>query len=211
MLVYRCNQYRIEAIIMTKRHIQNSEPLKTKKQINRVRNLIQTSTDYPLRNRLLFDIGINNGIRTIDILALSVSDVVDDKGNPKSETTIIESKTGKKRTVRFNADIQAEVKNYLDKRVFKSEWLFPSTKQRDKHLSTQAIYRMFKRISDGEPSLKGLTAHSMRRTFGYHFYKRTHDIVTLMKIFNHSSQAITLRYIGVEKEDIDKELAGFKL
>ena len=196
---------------MTKRHIQNSEPLKTKKQINRVRNLIQTSTDYPLRNRLLFDIGINNGIRTIDILALSVSDVVDDKGNPKSETTIIESKTGKKRTVRFNADIQAEVKNYLDKRVFKSEWLFPSTKQRDKHLSTQAIYRMFKRISDGEPSLKGLTAHSMRRTFGYHFYKRTHDIVTLMKIFNHSSQAITLRYIGVEKEDIDKELAGFKL
>lgn len=196
---------------MAKRHIQNSEPLKTKKQINRVRNLIQTSTDYPLRNRLLFDIGINNGIRTIDILALTVSDVVDSKGYPKSETTIIESKTGKTRTVRFNKDIQAEIKTYLAKRPFKSEWLFPSTKQRNKHLTTQAVYRMFKRISDGEPSLKGLTAHSMRRTFGYHFYKRTHDIVTLMKIFNHSSQAITLRYIGVEKEDIDKELAGFKL
>lgn len=196
---------------MAKKHIQTSEPLKTKKQIKLVRSLIQTSTDYPLRNRLLFDIGINNGIRTIDILSLAVSDVVDSKGNPKSETTIVESKTGKTRTVRFNADIQAEVRNYLDKRVFKSDWLFPSTKQRDKHLTTQAVYRMFKRISDGEPSLKGLTAHSMRRTFGYHFYQKTHDIVTLMKIFNHSSQAITLRYIGVEKEDIDKELAGFKL
>ncbi len=196
---------------MAKKHIQTSEPLKTKKQINLVRSLIQTSTDYPLRNRLLFDIGINNGIRTIDILALTVDDVVDSKGYPKSETTIVESKTGKTRTVRFNADIQAEVRNYLDKRVFKSDWLFPSTKQRDKHLTTQAVYRMFKRISDGEPTLKGLTAHSMRRTFGYHFYQKTHDIVTLMKIFNHSSQAITLRYIGVEKEDIDKELAGFKL
>lgn len=196
---------------MAKKHIQDSEPLKTKKQINLVRSLIQTSTDYPLRNRLLFDIGINNGIRTIDILSLAVSDVVDQNGNPKSETTIVESKTGKTRTVRFNKDIQAEVRNYLDKRVFNSEWLFPSTKQRDKHLTTQAVYRMFKRISDGEPSLKGLTAHSMRRTFGYHFYQKTHDIVTLMKIFNHSSQAITLRYIGVEKEDIDKELAGFKL
>lgn len=196
---------------MTKKHIQVSEPLKTKKQINRVRNLIQTSTDYPLRNHLLFDIGINNGIRTIDILSLAVSDVVDTKGNPKSETTIVESKTGKKRVVRFNADIQEEVKTYLDKRPFKSEWLFPSTKQRNKHLTTQAVYRMFKRISDGEPSLKGLTAHSMRRTFGYHFYQKTHDIVTLMKIFNHSSQAITLRYIGVEKEDIDKELAHFEL
>lgn len=196
---------------MAKKHIQTSEPLKTKKQIKLVRSLIQTSTDYPLRNRLLFDIGINNGIRTIDILALSVSDVVDSKGNPKSETTIVESKTGKTRTVRFNKDIQAEIKNYLDKRQFKSEWLFPSTKQRNKHLTTQAVYRMFKRISGSEPSLKGLTAHSMRRTFGYHFYQKTHDIVTLMKIFNHSSQAITLRYIGVEKEDIDKELAGFKL
>ena len=196
---------------MTKRHIQTSEPLRTMKQIKLVRSLIQTSTDYPLRNRLLFDIGINNGIRTIDILSLAVSDVVDQNGNPKSETTIIESKTGKTRTVRFNKDIQAEIKTYLAKRMFKSDWLFPSTKQRDKHLSTQAIYRMFKRISDGEPSLPGLTAHSMRRTFGYHFYKRTHDIVPLMKLFNHSSQAITLRYIGIEKEDMDKELANFKL
>ena len=196
---------------MNKRHIQTSEPLRTMKQINLVRSLIDTSTDYPLRNQLLFDIGINNGIRTIDILALTVDDVVDQNGNPKSETAIIESKTGKKRTVRFNKDIQSEIKNYLDKRPFKSNWLFPSTKQRDKHLSTQAIYRMFKRISDNQPSLKGLTAHSMRRTFGYHFYKRTHDIVPLMKLFNHSSQAITLRYIGIEKEDIDKELAGFKL
>ena len=196
---------------MNKRHIQTSEPLRTMKQINLVRSLIETSTDYPLRNRLLFDIGINNGIRTIDILALSVDDVLDQNGNPKLETTIVESKTGKPRTLRFKPKIQAEIKNYLDKRVFKSDWLFPSTKQRDKHLSTQAIYRMFKRISDGEPSLKGLTAHSMRRTFGYQFYKRTHDIVPLMKLFNHSSQAITLRYIGITKEDMDKELADFEL
>lgn len=196
---------------MVKRHIQHSEPLRTMKQINLVRSLIQTSTDYPLRNRLLFDVGINNGIRTIDLLSLKVSDVVDSKGNSKSETTIIESKTGKPRTLRFKPKLQAEIKTYLDKRVFKSEWLFPSTKQRDKHLSTQAIYRMFKRISDGEPSLKGLTAHSMRRTFGYQFYKRNHDIVPLMKLFNHSSQAITLRYIGIEKDDMDKELANFEL
>lgn len=196
---------------MTKRHIQHSEPLRSMKQINLVRSLIETSTDYPLRNRLLFDIGINNGIRTIDLLALKVSDVVDQNVNPKSETTIIESKTGKKRTLRFKPKLQAEINNYLDKRVFKSDWLFPSTKQRDKHLTTQAIYRMFKRISDSQPSLKGLTTHSMRRTFGYMFYKKYPDIVTLMKLFNHSSQAITLRYIGIEKEDMDKELANFEL
>ncbi|BDP82253.1 hypothetical protein EfmAA290_29290 (plasmid) [Enterococcus faecium] len=39
--------------------------------------------------------------------------------------------------------------------------------------------------------------HTLRKTFGYHYYKKTRDIATLMFIFNHSSQAITKRYIGI--------------
>lgn len=189
-----------------RRRAPKSEPLRTPYEINRVRNLMKYKTKEPLRNRLIFDIGINNGLRTIDILHLKTEDVLG-----KSQIRIKETKTGKMRSVRFNKDIQAEIKEYVDKRGFNSEWLFPSYKDHRKPISTQAVYRMFRRISQGEPDLEGLTAHSMRRTFGYHFYKKTHDIATLMKIFNHSSQSITLRYIGIEKEDIDDELAGFKL
>ena len=192
---------------MTKqRRVPKSEPLRKTEEINWVRHLMKTKTKEPLRNRLIFDIGINNGLRTIDILHLKTEDVLG-----KSQIRIKETKTGKMRSVRFNKDIQAEIKEYVDKRGFNSEWLFPSYKDHRKPISTQAVYRMFRRISQGEPDLEGLTAHSMRRTFGYHFYKKTHDIATLMKIFNHSSQSITLRYIGIEKEDIDDELADFKL
>lgn len=192
---------------MTKpRRAPKSEPLRKSGEINLVRNLMECKTKEPLRNRLIFDIGINNGLRTIDILHLKTDDVLG-----KNQIRIKETKTGKMRTVRFNRDIQAEIKEYVDQRQFNSEWLFPSYKDHRKPISTQAVYRMFRRISQGVPGLEGLTAHSMRRTFGYHFYKKTHDIATLMKIFNHSSQAITLRYIGIEKEDIDDELADFKL
>lgn len=192
---------------MTKqRRVPKSEPLRKSGEINLVRNLMECKTKEPLRNRLIFDIGINNGLRTIDILHLKTDDVLG-----KNQIRIKETKTGKMRTVRFNGDIQAEIKEYVDHRQFNSEWLFPSYKDHRKPISTQAVYRMFRRISQGVPGLEGLTAHSMRRTFGYHFYKKTHDIATLMKIFNHSSQSITLRYIGIEKEDIDDELADFKL
>ena len=44
----------------------------------------------------------------------------------------------------------------------------------------------------------------MRKTFGYHYYKKTKDIALLQNIFNHSSSAITLRYIGITDDLLDK-------
>ena len=51
----------------------------------------------------------------------------------------------------------------------------------------------------------------MRKTFGYHHYKQYKDVVILQKIFNHSSQSITLRYIGIEQDDIDMSYQNFEL
>ncbi|MDW3030872.1 integrase, partial [Enterococcus faecium] len=44
-----------------------------------------------------------------------------------------------------------------------------------------------------------------------HYYKKTRDIATLMFIFNHSSQSITKRYIGITEDEIGASLKGFKL
>ena len=45
-----------------------------------------------------------------------------------------------------------------------------------------------------------IAAHGLRKTFGYWHYKYNKDIRILMDIFNHSSEDITLRYIGVTDE-----------
>ena len=42
--------------------------------------------------------------------------------------------------------------------------------------------------------------HSLRKTFGYRYYKTTGDLDTLQRIFNHSSSLITMRYIGLDAE-----------
>ena len=51
----------------------------------------------------------------------------------------------------------------------------------------------------------------MRKTFGYHHYKQFKDVVILQKIFNHSSPQITLRYIGIEQDQIDYSYSNFIL
>lgn len=186
-----------------------SEPLKTKYQIKQVRDLIENYTREPLRNLIIFNIGINNGIRTGDIVKLKIKDVYN-----KDYARIRESKTGKTRDIRLNvAGVKEDIIKYVgSKKWGDDDYLFVSHKDPKSPISTTAVYRIFKRlnaVSGGQ--LPHFTAHSMRRTFGYMYYKNTHDIATLMQIFNHSSQAITMRYIGMDREELKKNLKDFVL
>ena len=45
--------------------------------------------------------------------------------------------------------------------------------------------------------------HTLRKTFGYHAYNNGYDITLIQKLFNHSTPAITLRYIGITQEELD--------
>ena len=49
----------------------------------------------------------------------------------------------------------------------------------------------------------------MRKTFGYHFYLQTKDIVLLMRILNHHDQSKALRYIGIEQSTINDAMKKF--
>lgn len=53
--------------------------------------------------------------------------------------------------------------------------------------------------------------HTMRKTFGYFYYRKTKDLVFLQEIFNHSAPIITKRYIGLIQEEIDESLEDFYL
>lgn len=197
-------------VIMTRKgEKENSKPLTSTRQVNEVASLLRDHTKDGLRNELLFTIGINNGIRTKDIVNLKVKQVLGHES-----VVITESKTKKDQILNFNSRVQRLLREYLKERNTKSitsVWLFPNYKNHRDHITTQAVYRMFKRVSEYSPKINGLTAHTMRRTYGYLYYKKTRDIVTLMKMFNHSSQAITLRYIGVSKEEIEEARKNFEI
>ncbi|MEK3679839.1 site-specific integrase, partial [Lactobacillus crispatus] len=44
-------------------------------------------------------------------------------------------------------------------------------------------------------------SHSMRKTGAFMVYQQTnHNTALVMKMLNHSSEAMTLRYLGLEQE-----------
>jgi len=45
----------------------------------------------------------------------------------------------------------------------------------------------------------------MHKTRGYHLYKNTKDIARVMNMLRHSSEGVTLRYIGIIQDDVDKD------
>ncbi len=63
----------------------------------------------------------------------------------------------------------------------------------------------------GKIGLKEIGTHTLRKTFGYHFYKETKDVALLQNIFNHSAPSVTLRYIGINQDIIDKAIDNFSL
>jgi len=44
----------------------------------------------------------------------------------------------------------------------------------------------------------------MRKTSGYAMHKAERSIESITKVLNHSSPAVTMRYIGLVQQDIDE-------
>ena len=74
---------------------------------------------------------------------------------------------------------------------------FPS---RNVPLSREQAYRVL-RAAGHAVGLSTIGAQTMRKTFAWHYYKRTGDIYYLQNLLNHSSPSITYRYIG-EKPNV---------
>ena len=167
---------------------------------------VKDIADY-LRNRdekyyIMYMIGIYSGLRVSDILKLRVRDV---KG--KKEIRLREKKTGKERIFPINRELGTALSTYcLDKKDY--EYIVPSARAAGKAVSREYAYRVIHEAGEAF-GLDNLGTHTMRKTFGYHFYLQTKDVVLLMRIFNHAHQSETLRYIGIEQTSINAAMRKF--
>ena len=96
-----------------------------------------------------------------------------------------------------------------DEYVFPSRQKDPETHQR-RPITRQRAYQIINGIARQAGIQERIGCHTLRKTFGYRYYKATDDIVSLQRILCHSSSRETLLYIGVIQEEIDNSLRGFK-
>lgn len=175
--------------------IRDPEVIKGIKEYLRVRSM---------RNYLFFCLGIYSGLRVSDLLTLKVGMV---RG---THVTIREKKTKKVKKFLIHPTIREDLDKYIARKK-DDEYLFKSRQRKKKsRLKGQPIDRStaYKILNDAAKQfgLVDIGTHTMRKTFGYHLYMQNpQNLALLMKMFNHTSEATTLMYIGVTQEMMDDE------
>ena len=132
---------------------------------------------------------------------------MNDDGTFKDKIAIDEEKTDKTRYFKLNDSAKESIKIYLDslKSYDMNDYLFRSRKGNEA-LRVDSTHKLIKNTLR-DLGIKGnFGTHTLRKTWAYHTYMNNSSnsriLATLQKALNHSSQDVTLRYIGIEQEEI---------
>ena len=175
------------------------EPIRNKKTLNKIKEILSENQ----RDFLIFTVGTNCGLRISDILSLNVKDVKD-----KSYIDITEKKTKKTKKIPVNETLKSLIEDFIKNRN-ENEPLFLS--YLNNRMERTQCYRIINKACKKAGVNYKIGTHTLRKTFGYHHYKKFKDVAILQKIFNHSAPGITLRYLGIDQDTIDKSYKNFML
>ncbi|MDD3840240.1 MAG: tyrosine-type recombinase/integrase [Clostridia bacterium] len=176
------------------------EPVREKKKIDEIYKCLKR---YNPKYALIFKFGINTGLRISDILPIQIKDVLDEDFKFREYLVIKEKKTGKEKKIKINQLLRRCIYNYCTEQDLQYDsYLFES--QKGGHLGRIQVYRVLKNAAT-QVGVENFGTHSLRKTWGYWTYKLSkYNIGLIMDTFNHSSQSITLRYIGINQDEKDE-------
>lgn len=159
---------------------------------------------------LIFVVGLNTSLRVSDFTRFRVRDL---RGREYAQ--IDAKKTGKEARILINPAARKEINRLLAGRNA-DEWAFQS-REKDKRTSAhkpitrQRVYQIINYVARKAGIQERIGCHTLRKSFGFHYYKMTGDVVSLQRILGHSNRRDTLVYIGVIQDEIDESLRKFKL
>lgn len=136
----------------------------------------------------------NLGLRISDILKLRLSDIV--KDGDRYRLSIIEQKTGKERVFTVPLALYQFIRCYCaDHDISADEIIFPITER--------AVQKQLKLVCDYLGYDK-ISTHSFRKYYATEIYKNNgYNIALVQQLLQHSSTAITQRYIGIQQKQIE--------
>lgn len=175
------------------------------------------------RNKLLFIVGINIGIRASDLRTLKWSFFF----NKQKDGTLkfndfykIQPKKTKKHgkfvKLFFNETIKKIISIYIEEYPIGDldEYLFFSRKGNNP-ISVNSMYHIIKDVAVEAGIEQNVGSHSLRKTFGYWVWHNAKDkekmLVILSQIYNHSDVSTTRKYIGLTNDEMEDTFNSLNL
>jgi integrase len=184
--------------------MEKVEPIRTEKKIKDLKKYLLGSGN--MRNYALIVLGLNTALRISDILALTWGDVYDfEEKTFKTHVNIKEQKTGKDKNFLLNKNALEGLLKYKRQlgHVSTPDFIFVSRNGENKPITRYMAIRIIKTSCAAVGIKENVGCHSLRKTFGYHSWKKGVPVAVLMELFNHSNQAVTKLYLGISQDDLD--------
>ena len=172
-------------------------PIKDSNILKMVQDTLLDSFRAGRRNYTIFQVGKATLLRVSDVMKLKKTDVFNLDGTVK-QTAFIHDQAN----TLYLKPVQQDLMLYhawLIQQNMNSEWLFPSTSRPDRPITEKQFYKIMARVGD-LLGINYLGTHTMRKTGAYRVYTQSnYNIGLVMHLLNHSSEAMTLTYLGLDQ------------
>ena len=164
-----------------------------------------------VRDVALLTLLLGTGIRVSECVGLDITDL-----NFETNGMKIRRKGGYETVLYFGDEVEEALKNYLEKRKHMSPQsghenaLFLSMQNR--RISVRAVENLVKKYASNVTTLKKITPHKLRSTYGTTLYQETGDIYLVADVLGHKDVNTTRKhYAAIEDERRRKAARVVKL
>lgn len=159
-----------------------------------------------IRDVALLTLLLGTGIRVSECVGLDIQDVDFDNGGIK-----IRRKGGYEAVVYFGEEVEKALSEYIEKRKLiipasgHENALFLSMQNR--RITVRAVENLVKKYASRVTSLKKITPHKLRSTYGTNLYQETGDIYLVADVLGHKDVNTTRKHYATMQEDRRRKAA----
>lgn len=186
--------------------MQFVEPIRDLKKIAQIKNTLRGGNN--IRDLLLFELGINSALRISDLLNIKTNDLFDGK-SIRDFFEIKEDKTNKVNRITLTPKVKETLNQYeiAYPAIVKDKNAFIFFHKKYSPLGSRAIGRkqawvMVSKWCKNAGLQGNYGGHTLRKTWGYQARLKAIPLEIIQHKLNHSSLAITQRYLGITADEI---------
>ena len=157
-----------------------------------------------LRNYCIMRIMLDVGLRSSEVIKLSIKDINWTTGRLKVQ----QGKGQKDRMLWINEELLEELGEWREKRPVQSDSLFATLE--GKAINPRYLRAMIKRLGRKSGIAKDVHPHMLRHSFETDLYRETKNIRLVQKALGHADLSTTMIYTHIVDDELEDALKTFR-